>query len=174
MSNKPLSTVMTDLIASYGNTSRNVINAYRTGGERVIDFVEQRWDNALEQSSDKLSAEVRDNAAAAQKLFGSFNAQGLALATNSADTLVNQLVKFVSQGVQRGAANLDRFEEKTGAKVLSRVAQATVPAAEAMAKLAARIEEQSVALVQKIAGEEAPRAAKPTAFKKARSAKAAA
>src|SRR5574337_1546051 len=80
-----LSTVVTDLIASYGNTSRNVINAYRTGGERVIDYVEQRWDQALEQSSDKLSAEVRDNAAAAQKLFGSFNAQGLALATNSAE-----------------------------------------------------------------------------------------
>src|SRR5574337_450770 len=174
MSNKPLSTVVTDLIASYGNTSRNVINVYRTGGERVIDFVEQRWDQALEQAGDKLSADVRDNAAAAQKLFGSFHAQGLALATNSADSLVNQIVKFANEGVQRSAANLDRFEEKTGAKLLSRVAQAAVPAAEAVAKLAARIEEQSVALVQKITGEEAPHAAKPTAFKKARSAKAAA
>lgn len=174
MSNKPLSTVMTDLIASYGNTSRNVINAYRTGGERAIDFVEQRWDQALEQAGDKLSAEVRDNAAAAQKLFGSFHAQGLALATNSADTLVNQIVKAASEGVQRSAANLDRFEGQIGAKLLTQLAQAAVPAAEAVVKLAASIEDQSSALVRKVAGEEAPRAAKPTPFKKARNAKAAA
>ena len=42
MSTKALSSVTTDLITSYGNTAKNVINAYRAGGQRVANFVEQR------------------------------------------------------------------------------------------------------------------------------------
>ena len=37
MSAKNLSTVANDLIESYGNTAKNVINAYRTGGERMVE-----------------------------------------------------------------------------------------------------------------------------------------
>ena len=36
MSAKNLSTVACDLIESYGNTAKNVIDAYRAGGERVV------------------------------------------------------------------------------------------------------------------------------------------
>ena len=42
-----LSTVATAVIESYGNTAINVINAYRTGGERVIGFVDQRFEAAV-------------------------------------------------------------------------------------------------------------------------------
>lgn len=172
MTAKNLSTVVTDLIASYGNTSKNVINAYRTGGERVVGFVEQRWERALEASSPKLTAEVRDNAAAAQKLFGSYYAQGLALTTNSADTLVNEIVKFVGQGLQQVAANASRFEEKTGVTALSKLATAAVPAAEVVSKLVAQLEEKSGELVKKIAGDAA--SVKPVSpFKKARASRAA-
>ena len=59
MSTKALSSVTTDLITSYGNTAKNVINAYRAGGERVADFFEQRWERALEQSRSQLVPEVR-------------------------------------------------------------------------------------------------------------------
>lgn len=173
MTAKNLSTVVTDLIESYGNTSKNVINAYRTGGERIIGFVEQRWERALEASSPKLTAEVRDNAAAAQKLFGSYYAQSLALATNSCDTVVNQLVKFADQGLQQVAANASRFEEKTGVTALSKLATVAVPVVAVVNKLAARLEEKSGELVKKIAGAEATAVKPVSAFKKARSTKAA-
>ena len=173
MTAKNLSTVVTDLIESYGNTSKNVINAYRTGGERIVGFVEQRWDRALEASSPKLSADVVENAAAAQKLVGSYYTQGLALTTNSADTLVNELVKFAGKGLQQVAANASRFEEKTGVTALSKLATAAVPAAEAVSKLVAQLEEKSGELVKKIAGEEAASAERVSPFKKARATKAA-
>ena len=49
MSAKNLSTVAADLIESYGNTAKNVIDAYRAGGERVVSLLEQRWNQALKQ-----------------------------------------------------------------------------------------------------------------------------
>ena len=48
MSTKNLSTVTTDLIETYGNTAKNVINAYRVGNERVIGMMDQRWESAVE------------------------------------------------------------------------------------------------------------------------------
>lgn len=173
MTAKNLSTVVTDLIESYGNTSKNVINAYRTGGERIVGFVEQRWERALEASSPKLTEEVIDNASAAQKLFGSYYAQSLALATNSCDTVVNQLVKFAGQGLQQVAANASRFEEKTGVTALSKLATAAVPVVAVVSKLAAQLEEKSGELVKKIAGEEATPVKHESAFKKARAIKTA-
>lgn len=170
MSTKNLSAVVTDLIESYGNTSRNVINAYRTGGERIVGLMEQRWERALEASSPKLTAEVIDNASAAQKLFGSYYAQGLALATNSCDTVVNEIVKLAGQGLQRAAANASRFEEKTGVTALSKLAAASVPAAVLASKLAAQLEEKSGELARKIAGDEAAPVRNVSAFKKARAA----
>ena len=173
MTAKNLSTVVTDLIESYGNTSKNVINAYRTGGERIVGFLEQRWERALEASSPKLTAEVIDNASAAQKLFGSYYTQSLALATNSCDTVVNQIVKFAGQGLQQVAANANRFEEKTGVTALGKLATAAAPAAAVVSKLAAQLEEKSGDLVKKIAGEDLAPVKNVSAFKKARATKAA-
>ena len=36
MAKQNLATVTNELIASYGNTAKNVILAYRTGGERLV------------------------------------------------------------------------------------------------------------------------------------------
>ena len=47
MSTKNLSSVATAVILSYGNTAINMINAYRVGGERVIGFVDQRFEAAV-------------------------------------------------------------------------------------------------------------------------------
>lgn len=173
MTAKNLSTVATDLITTYGNTARNVINAYRVGGERVVGFLEQRWETALEQSRPQLTEEVADNALAAQRVFGSYYAKGIALATNSADTVVSQFVKIAGAGVQSVAANASLFEEKTGVTALNTLAGAAVPAVQAVTKLAEQIEAKSAELATKIAGEEAAAAKRTSAFRKARTAHAA-
>ena len=171
MSTKALSSVTTDLITSYGNTAKNVINAYRAGGERVADFFEQRWERALEQSRSQLVPEVRNNAKHAQKILGSYYVKGLAFTTNGADTVVNQLVSFAGQGVQQVAANANRFEEKTGV-ALDRFTVAVAPVTTVVTKLASQIELKSGELADKIAG--TPTAAKRVSpFKKVRAKKAA-
>lgn len=175
MTAKNLSTATTDLIESYGNTARNVINAYRAGGERMVGFLEQRWETALEQSRPQLTEEVADNALAAQRVLGGYYAKGLALATDGADTVVSQFIKIAGAGVQSVAANASLFEEKTGVTALNTLAGAAVPAVQAVTKLAAQIEVKSAELVTKIAGDDtvAETVKRTSAFRKARAATAA-
>ena len=170
MSAKNLSTVATDLIESYGNTARNVIQAYRAGGERVVSLLEQRWNQALKQSRTELTAETAKNASAAQAAFSAYYTKGLLLTTNGAEQVVSQLVKVAEAGVERAAANASLFEEKTGVTALNTLAQATAPGALALSKLAAQIEQKSAALAGKIAGEHKAAAKRSTAFRRAKAA----
>ena len=173
MTHKNLSTVTNDLLVSYGNPAKNMINAYRAGGERVAGYFEQRWERAMEQSRTQLVPEVRSNAKHAQKVLGAYYVKGLAFTTNGADTVVDQLVSFAGQGVQQVAANASRFEEKTG-MALDRFTQAVAPVATVVTKLATQIEQKSGELAEKIAGSPAHSTAKrATPFKKARAHKAA-
>lgn len=168
-----LSSITNDLIASYGNTAKNVIHAYRAGGDRMVDFLEQRWDSAFKESSPQLTAEVRQNALNAQKVLGSYYAKGVAMTTESAESAVDKFVKFVAEGVEQVAANASRFEEKTGVTALNQLALAAVPAASAAAKLVTQLEQKSGELVSKITGDcvMAATIKRATPFKQARARK---
>lgn len=154
MSAKNLSTVATDLIDTYGNTARNVIDAYTAGGERLVSVLEQRWNRALKQSRSQLAAEVAKNASAAQLAFSVYYSKGLNLTTQGAQQVVNQMVKVLEAGVERAAANASLFEEKTGVTALKTLADATMPGALALSKLAAQIEQKTARLASKIAGDD--------------------
>ena len=175
MSAKNLSTVASELIESYGNTARHVIEAYRAGGERAVSLLEQRWNRALKESRSELTAEVAKNATAAQLAFSAYYSKGLTLTTNGAQQVVSQLVKVLETGVERAAANAALFEEKTGVSTLTALAKATAPGAQVLSKVATQIEEKSAHLASKMAGDEnAPAHGKrKSAFSQRRSAKAA-
>ncbi len=172
MTTKNLSSVTTDLIASYGNTAKHVIQAYRAGGERVVGYVDQRWESALEKTASRLSAEVRANALSAQKKVSGYYARGINLTTDGADALVDKAVELAEQGVARAAANAGKFEKATGVSTLNTLALAAVPAAEAVSKVAAQIEQKSSLLADRIAGKR-PVSAKAAAVKRTVKAKAA-
>ncbi len=176
MASKKLSTVTNELIASYGNTAKNVINAYRVGNARAVGYVDQSWATAVNKAGTRLSAEVRGNALAAQKKITSVYAHGVTLSTDSADTAVNKAVELAGKGIEQVAANASRFDKALGTTALNKLAVAAVPAAQAVTKVAAKLEAQSGALVAKIAGKPA-KAAKavksPVAKKAARARKAA-
>lgn len=175
MSAKNLSTVASNLIESYGNTAKNVIDAYQAGGERVVSLLEQRWNTALKQSRPQLTAEVARNASAAQLAFSVYYTKGLHLTTHGAQQVVSQLVKVLEDGVERVAANASAFEEKTGVTALNALAQATVPGAEALTRLATQIEQKTAELASKIAGGDVVTAKvkRTSAFKQRRAAKTA-
>ena len=175
MTAKNLSTVACDLIESYGNTAKNVIDAYRAGGERAVSLLEQRWNRALKQSRSELTAETAKNAAAAQMAFSAYYSRGLDLTTNGATLVVSQLVKALEQGVERVAANASAFEEKTGVTTLNTLAAVTAPGALVLSKLASQIEQKSAGLASKIGGDdaEATSVKRKSAFGERRAAKAA-
>ena len=177
MSAQNLTAVTTDLIETYGNTAKNVINAYRVGNERALGYMDQRWESALTKAGRKLTAEVRGNALSAQKKLSGYYARGIALTTDGADTAVTKAVELAAKGVQQVAANAARFEKSTGVTTLNKLAVAAVPAAQAVSKVAVRIEHQTSELVNTVSGKKAAVKAatvkRVTPFKKARARKAA-
>jgi hypothetical protein len=152
MSAQQLSTVAYDVIVSSGNTAKNVINAYRAGGERVAGAIEQRWDNAFAQSRKQLSAETAKNAIAAKQLVGGYYTKGLTVTTDSASGIVAQLVKVLGGGVERALAGAELVQAKTGIHTIDTLAQATMPGVVALSTLASQAEQQTAALTRKIKG----------------------
>jgi hypothetical protein len=153
MSAKKLSTLTCHMINAYGNTAKNVIHAYRVGGERVVGLLEQRWNRALKQSRSKLTADVAKNASAVQNALHSYSLRGLTFTSGGAQQMVNRVVKLADAGVHTVSVNAARFEDKTGARALSSLAQAALPGAAVLSSLASQIEEKSAALASKVAGD---------------------
>lgn len=175
MSAKNLSTVASDLIAAYGNTANHMINAFRAGGEQVVSVLEQRWNRALKESRPQLTAEVAQNASAAQLAFSVYYTKGLTLTSDGAQQVVSHLVKLAETGVERVAANAALFEEKTGVSTLTSLAQATAPGALVLSRVASQIEQKTADLASRIVGDDVQTvsARRPSAFRQRRAAKAA-
>jgi hypothetical protein len=155
MSKKNLSSVATAVIESYGNTAINVINAYRVGGERVIGFFDQRFETAVNTGAARLSEELRDNLIGTEKRISGYYSRGLQLGTDRAESAVNTAVELASKGVDRIAANAERFDQATKFGALEAINRVALPAATAVSEVVERIEEGSSQLVKRVAGQPA-------------------
>jgi hypothetical protein len=154
MSANNLTTVTNELIESYGNTARNIINAYRVGNKRAIGFCDRSWASAVKKTGSRLSAEVRGNALAAEKKVTGLYFRGVELTTHGADVAVNKAVELAGKGVEQVATNASRFEKATGVK-LHTLAVAAVPAAKVVTQVAGKIEARCGALANRMAGKQA-------------------
>jgi hypothetical protein len=155
MSTKNLSSVATAVIESYGNTAINVINAYRVGGERVIGFVDQRFEAAVNTGAARLSDELRSNLIDTQKRISGYYVKGLQIGSERAESAVSSAVELANKGVDRIAANAERFDQATKLGALEAINRLALPAATAMSEVVERIEEGSSQLAKKVAGKPA-------------------
>jgi len=103
MNTNAFSATATDMVAKLGNTAHDIIGAYREGGERLAGTLEQRWKSALKQTSPKLTAETRRNAARAQQAFSTYYAKGLNLSADGAVVVVDTLVGATVAAIERAA-----------------------------------------------------------------------
>ena len=155
MSSKNLYSVAAAVIESYGNTAVNLINAYRVGGERVIGFVDQRFASAVNTGAARLSDELRANLIGTEKRISSYYTRGLQFGSERAESTVSTAVDFASKGVDRLAANAERFEQATKLGAMPLFQRVALPAAEAVSQVVVRFEEGSSQLVKKVAGQPA-------------------
>ncbi len=153
MSSKKLSTVSCHVIDAYGNTASNVIHAYRAGGERVVGMLDTSWNSAFKKSRSQLAAGVAKNATAVHQMLQKYTLKGLTVTSGGAQDVVNRVVKLADAGVMSVAANVDRFEGKTGVNALSAVAKVALFGAVPLSNLADQIEHKSADLARKIAGD---------------------
>ena len=169
MSTKSLATVADSVIDAYGQTAKNMIQAYRVGGERMIDFADQRWDAAISAGAARLNDELRSNLLQARKRVSGYYTRGLHFGTDRAETAVSTAVDLAHKGVERIAANAERFDEATKLGALERINRVALPAASAVSKVASRIEQGSNQLLVRVAGK--PAVVKSAVAKKKRVAK---
>ena len=106
MSKKNLSNVAVAVIESYGNTAINVINAYRVGGERIIGFVDQRFETAVNAGAARLSEELRGNLIDTEKRLSGFYARGLQYGSERAESAVSTTGRARSRQVCSTASYL--------------------------------------------------------------------
>ncbi len=166
MTAKTLTTVTQNLITTYGNTARNVVHAYRQGNVRAAGYLDQSWAAAVEKAGPRIGANLRQNAVQAQKALSSYYVRGITLGSERADSMVGRVVDLAVRGVDQVAANASRFEQATGLKALSTLAQVAVPAATTVVQVAQRVEAQSETLVNKLAGTASGLAAAPRSAKR--------
>ncbi len=169
MSAKKLSVVTNEVIASTGNTAKNVVSACRAGNERAVSYLDQSFTTAVKKAGTRLNADVRSKAVAAQKKASSLYSKSVTVTSDRAEVVINKAVELAGKGVEQAAANATRFEKATGLN-LKALAVAAVPAAQAVSKVAAQVEAKSSVLVNKIAGKQAKvkvAAVKRTVAKKA-------
>lgn len=150
-----LSSVASAVIESYGNTAINMINAYRVGGERVIGFFDQRFEAAVNTGASRLSDELRTNLIDTEKRISGYYTKGLHFGTERAESAVNTAVELASKGVDRLAANAERFDQATNLGALEMINRVALPAAQAVSQAVGRLEEGSSQLAKKVAGKPA-------------------
>jgi len=155
MSSKNLSSVATAVIESYGNTAINMINAYRVGGERVIGFVDQRFEAAVNTGAARLSEELRSNLIDTEKRISGYYAKGLQIGSERAESAVSTAVELANKGVDRIAANAERFDQATKIGALDMINRVALPAATVVSEVVVRIEEGSSQLAKRVAGKPA-------------------
>ena len=146
MSKKNLSSVAASVIDSYGNTARNMISVYRVGGERVVGFVDQRFEAVVGSGT----AGLRGNLIDTQQRFSGVYVKGLHYGSERATRVVDAAVDLAHEGARRIAANAERFDQATQLGALEAISRAALPAAAALSQVAERIESGSSKLVQRV------------------------
>ncbi|MEO6745048.1 MAG: hypothetical protein ABIN08_11255 [Caldimonas sp.] len=156
MSTKNLSTVANDVIESYGITAINVINSYRFGGERVIGFLDRRFESAVNRGAARLSKQVRDNLIGTQERVSGYYTKGLHFGTGRAETAVGVAVDLASKGVSLVASNAERLDTASNLGALEVLNRAALPAANVVSQVVGRIEQGSSELVKRVSGKAMP------------------
>ena len=174
MSQKSLSSVATDVIATYGITATNVINTYRFGGERLAGFVDQRFAAVVNRGAAALRQDIRANLIGSQQRVSGYYVKGVHFGTDRAESVVGVAVDLATKGVSLVAVNADRIDRAANLNALAKLNRVAMPAAELVMKVAERIEEGSSELVKRVSGKEMPAKALATLKLKAATGKAAA
>jgi len=172
MSQKSLSSVATDVIATYGITATNVINTYRFGGERLAGFVDQRFAAVVNRGAAALRQDIRANLIGSQQRVSGYYVKGVHFGTDRAESVVGVAVDLATKGVSLVAVNADRIDRAANLNALAKLNRVVMPAAELVMKVAERIEVGSSELVKRVYGKEMPAKALATLKLKAATGKA--
>lgn len=172
MSQKNISTVAANVIATYGITATNVINTYRFGGERVAGFVDQGFAAVVNRGGAVLRKDLRSNLIGSQQRVSGYCVKGVHFGTNQAQNVVGVAVDLATKGLSLVATNAERLDRAASLNALTTLNRIAMPAAVLVNKVAERLEEGSSELVKRVSGKAMPAKALATRKLKATTDKA--
>jgi hypothetical protein len=156
MTTKNLSTVVADVIQTYGITATNIINAYRLGGERFIGFVDNRLALAVSDVPSDFVKSVRSKLRVGHERVSSVSVKGLHLGTDSAQRAVGAAVDLVAKGVSLIATSAVRVERTANINALNTLNRVAMPAVDLVSQVAQKLEQGSSKLVRRVSGTAVP------------------
>jgi hypothetical protein len=156
MSTSHVSTAVAHVIATYGITATNVINAYRFGGERLIGLADARLTTALDRGPSALNKGIRTRLANGQQRVSGYTVKGVHFGTDRAQSVVGVAVDLATKGVSLVAANAERLDRAANLNALATLNRVVMPVASVVGKVADRIEQASSELVRRAAGNAMP------------------
>ncbi len=156
MTAKNLSTVVADVIQTYGITATNIINAYRFGGERFIGYVDTRIASAVSGVPAAFGKGLRSSLHDGHQRVSSFSVQSLHRGTDRAQRVVGVAVDLAAKGVNLMASNAVRVEQAANIDALDTLNRVVMPAAELVSQVAEKLEQGSSQLVRHAAGTAVP------------------
>lgn len=157
MTTQSLSSVASDIVGQYSQASKHLVDAYRSGAQRLVIASNTRYVTLLKSGALPLVTEdVKANLFKAQTKITSLVEQGINTGSDRAEQAIDFFANGVNGGIQRVAAATDRVEEALNTKALTKVGTvAILPVAQVSLNLVTRAAEGTKRLSARVAGTEA-------------------
>ena len=155
MSSPTINSVALDVVGQYGLVGKNLLAAYRSGTQRVVSQINDRYTTMVKSPSLPLiDSSIRDSLVAAHQQFAGFIVGGVVRATEQFDVAIDRVTEGTVQGIKRLGEVGQRIEAVVGAPVVDTMTKLNMPAAQISLQIAGRIAEGSKRLAERAAGVE--------------------
>jgi hypothetical protein len=157
MTTQSLSSVASDIVGQYSQASKHIVDAYRSGAQRLVIASNTRYVTFLKSGALPLvTDDVKAGLFKAQTQITSLVERGINTGSDRAEQTIDFIANGVNGGIQRVAAATDRVEEALNTKALTKVGTvAILPVAQVSLTLVTRAAEGTKRLSARVAGTDA-------------------
>ena len=149
-----ISALAIDAVNNYQRVGKNLVDAYRTGSERAIARLDERYTATLNKGNTPLlSDNVKQSLIDAQRQVSTLWTAGIVNASNRANAAIDKAVERVAESIKRGAEVATRVEAAIGNGTVDVARRLNMPAAQITRDIAARLADSSEQLAARVAGD---------------------
>ena len=153
MSTQTLSSVAMNVVGQYNEAGKQLVHAWRTGTERAVGAVNERFASAVNTRSLPLvTDDVKASLIDAQRQITGIVSFGMGLGASGADIALDQVALRVSNGIVRVADTTNRVETAFNTSALDKVGVFAMPVAYVSLELANVAVQGSKRLSERVAG----------------------
>jgi hypothetical protein len=157
MTTQSLSSVASDIVGQYSQASKHLVDAYRSGANRLVIGANTRYVTFLKSGALPLVTEdVQARLFAVQTKITGLVEEGINSGSDRSEQAIDFVAGAVNGGIDRVAAAAGRVEEALNTNAITKVGEvAILPVAQVSLTLVTRAAEGTKRLSARVAGTEA-------------------